>query len=121
MQRTLREVYKSCLSDLIALQTELVSNNADETENLSEEQIREKQPPEAPAKSPTAYKDIRIVNVTGRKGRGWVITRVRSPAQLRNERHSPEQKIMCVREPAKGVRETGISDARYRRANEACG
>jgi len=89
MTRALREVYKSCLSDLIALQPELFSHKADETENLSE-----KQPPETPAKSPTTYEDIRIVNVTGRRGRGWVITAVRSPAQLRKERHSLERKIM---------------------------
>jgi len=94
MKRTLREVYKSCLSDPLALQPELFSNRADDTENSSDKRIREEQPPETLAKSPTTYEDIRIVNVTGRRGRGWVITGVRSPAQLRKERHSPEQKIM---------------------------
>ena len=87
MKRTPRQVYKSCLSDLIVLQSELFSKKADETENSSEKQTGEKQPPETSAKSPpTTYKNIRIVDVTRRKGQGWVITRVRSPAQLRKER-----------------------------------
>ena len=87
MKRTLREVYKSCLSDLIALQQELFSKKADETENSSEKQTREKQPPESSPKSLlTTYKNVRIVDVTRQKGRGWVITGVRSPAQLRKER-----------------------------------
>jgi hypothetical protein len=96
MKRTLREVYR-CLSDLVALQPELFSNKTDETENSSEKQIPDKQLPETPAKWRTTYKNIRVVNVTGRRGRGWVITGVRSPAQLRKEeegkRHSLEVRV----------------------------
>jgi hypothetical protein len=99
MKRTLREVYKSRLSDLIALQPELFSKKADETENSSEKQTRETQPPESSAKSPpTTYKHIRIVDVTRQKGRGWVITGVRSPAKLRKERkrHSLQVPVPSV-------------------------
>ena len=99
MKRTLREVYKSCLSDLIALQPELFSKKADETENSSEKQTREKQPPESSAKSPPTTKGIiRIVNVTRQKGRGWVITGVRSPVQLMKERkrHSLQVPVPSV-------------------------
>ena len=97
MRRTLREVYKSCLSELIALQPEHFSKKADETENSSEKQPREKQPPETSAKSPpTTYKNIQIVNVVRQKGRGWVITGVRSPAQLKKERESRLRREMLT-------------------------
>src|SRR6516162_2764878 len=62
---------KRTLSDLIALQPELFSKKADETENSSEKQASEKHPPEPSAKSPpTTFKNVRIVNGYPAEGPG---------------------------------------------------
>jgi hypothetical protein len=93
MKRTLREVYKSCLSDSIALQPELFSKKADETENSSEKQTPEEKLSEITPKSSKITKGtFRIVDVDSLPGHGVIIpaakepTIAEPPAQLRKER-----------------------------------
>ena len=79
MKRTLREVYKSCLSDLIALQPELFSKKADETENSSEKPTPEKKLKGiTPKSSKTTKGRFQIVDVEPRRGHGVIIPAAKS-------------------------------------------